>query len=90
MKRRAVRRRGFRVRCEAARPGECKVVVRRRGRPIARGTDEVPAQISTRVTAELKRRGRRATKRMGRRLRVKVWVTLPGEDPRARRVIVKR
>jgi subtilisin family serine protease len=90
VKRRAVRRRGFRVICEAARPGECRVRVRRRGRRIARGRDDVPADIRTRVSAELNRAGRRKLKRMGRRMRVRVIVTLPGEKPRARRVVVRR
>ncbi len=90
VKRRAVRRHGFRVMCDAARPGECRVRVRRRGRRIARGHDDVPADIRTRVSAELNRSGKRALKRMGRRLRVRVIVTLPGEDARARRVTVRR
>lgn len=90
VKRRAVRRHGFRVMCDAARPGECRVRVRRRGRRIARGHDEVPADIRTRVSAELNGSGKRALKRMGRRLRVRVIVTLPGESARARRVTVRR
>ena len=90
VKRRAVRRRGFRVMCEAARPGECDVAVRRRGRRIAQGGDEVPARISTRVNAKLNRRGKRVLKHMGKRLRVRVLVTLPGEAPQKRRVVVKR
>jgi serine protease len=90
VKRRAVRRRGFRVLCEAARPGTCEVAVRRRGRRIARGGDEVPAKISTRVSAELNRRGKRLLKRMGKRLRVRVVVTLPGEAAQTRRVVVRR
>ena len=90
VKRRAVRRRGVRVFCEAARPGECRVRVRRRGRRIARGRDDVPADIRTRVSAELNRAGRRKLRHMGRRLRVKVFVTLPGEPPRRRRVTIRR
>jgi len=39
LSRRAVRRRGFRVDCVAVRPGTCTVVVRRRGRKIARGIE---------------------------------------------------
>jgi subtilisin family serine protease len=88
--RRAVRRRGFRVRCLAVRPGTCAVVVRRRGRKIARGSADVPAEIGTLVTAELNRRGRRVVKRMGRRLRIRVAVTLPGETVRKRRIRVER
>jgi subtilisin family serine protease len=90
MMRGAVRRRGFRVTCVAARPGECKVVVRRHGRRIARGGGDVPAQIDTRVAAELNRRGKRLLKNMGRRIRVRVKVTLPGEAKRSRRIKVKR
>jgi subtilisin family serine protease len=90
VKRRAVRRRGFRVLCQAARPGECDVAVRRRGRRIAQGGDDVPAQISTRVSAELNRRGKRLLKRMGKRLRVRVVVSLPGDAPQKRRVVVRR
>jgi subtilisin family serine protease len=85
-----VRRHGFRVKCNAARPGQCKVVVKRHRRRIARGKDYVPAAISTRVTAELNRRGKRVLKHMRKRVRVRVVVTLPGETPQARRVIVKR
>jgi subtilisin family serine protease len=90
VKRRAVRRRGFRVTCAAVRAGACRVVVRRRGRRIARGSGDVPAAIDTVVAAELNRRGRRALRRMGKRLRVRVVVTLPGETSRGRRVTVKR
>jgi serine protease len=90
VKRRAVRRHGFRVKCKAARPGECRIRVNRKRRRIARGRDDVPADIRTRVTAELNRKGKRALKHMGRRLRVKVIVTLPGEEPQARRVTVRR
>jgi subtilisin family serine protease len=90
VKRRAVRRHGFRVKCDAAQPGDCKVVVRRRGKRIARGRDEVPAEIARRVTANLNRRGRRLVKHMGKRLRVRVVVTLPGEKARGRRVTVRR
>ncbi|MGH2838924.1 MAG: hypothetical protein ACRDJY_11350, partial [Thermoleophilaceae bacterium] len=90
VKRRAVRRRGFRVTCKAAQPGTCGVVVRRKGRKIARGSGDVPAAIGTVVSAELNRRGRRALKRMGERLRVRVVVTLPGEEARSRRVTVTR
>jgi serine protease len=90
VKRRAVRRHGFRAVCEPAQPGTCKVVVRRRARKIARGRDDAPADLATGVTAPLNRRGERALKRMGRRLRVRVWVTLPGEKPQSRRVVVRR
>ncbi len=90
VKRGVVRRRGFRVTCAAVRPGRCRVVVRRHGRRIARGGDDVPASIDTVVAAELNRRGRRALKRMGRRIRVRVVVTLPGEPARSRRVTVRR
>ena len=77
--------------CTAVRPGECRVVVRRHGRKIARGRGDVPAAIDTRVTATLNRRGKRMlVKRMGRRLRVRVAVTLPGETTRSRRIKVKR
>jgi hypothetical protein len=50
----------------------------------------VPAEISTRVSAELNRRGKRKIKHMGKRLRVRVVVTLPGETARTRRVTVRR
>jgi hypothetical protein len=90
VRRGGVRRRGFRVKCKAARPGECKVVVKRRGHRIARGRNDVPATISTRVGAELNRRGKRALKHMHKRLRVRVVVTLPGEPAQTRRVTVKR
>jgi hypothetical protein len=65
-------------------------VVKRRGRAIARGSGDVPAEISTAVTAELNRRGKRVLKRMGRRLRARVTVTLPGETARTRRVKIRR
>jgi subtilisin family serine protease len=90
VKRRAVRRRGFRVSCKAVRPGPCRVVVRRHGRRIARGGDDVPAAIATVVAAELNRRGRRTLKRMGKRIRVRVVVSLPGETTRSRRITVRR
>jgi subtilisin family serine protease len=90
VKRRAVRRRGFRVKCRAVRPGPCAVTVRRKGRRIARGRADVPAQLPTVVTAALNRRGKRVLKRMGERLRTRVAVTLPGEPTRTSRVIIER
>ena len=90
VKRRAVRRHGFRVLCKAAEAGACRVAVTRRGKRIARASEDVPAAVSTRVTAKLNRRGRRVVKRMGKRLRVRVAVTLPGEVAHTRRVVVKR
>ena len=90
VKRRAVRRRGFEVICEAARPGRCKVDVTRRGQRIARGRVDVPAKLPTTASASLNRAGRRITGDMGRRLRVRVTVTLPGETARTQRVVVKR
>jgi hypothetical protein len=90
VKRRAVRRRGFRVTCIAARPGPCGAVVRHHGRRIARGGDEVPAGIDSVVAARLNRAGRKRLKRMGRRIRVRVAVTLPGEPTRSRRITVRR
>jgi subtilisin family serine protease len=90
VKRRAVRRRGFRVTCTAVRPGTCRVVVRHHGRRIARGGGDVPAGIDTVVTAQLNRKGRKRLKRMGQRIRVRVAVTLPGEATRSRRITVRR
>ena len=88
--RRAVRRRGFRVTCTAVRPGPCAVVVRRYGRRIAAGRADVPAELATVVRAGLNRRGRRTLKRMGERIRVRAFVTLPGEATRSRRITVTR
>ena len=90
VKRRAVRRRGFRVTCTAVRPGTCGVVVRHHGRRIARGGGDVPASIDTVVTAQLNRAGRKRLKQMGQRIRVRVAVTLPGEATRSRRITVRR
>ena len=90
VKRRAVRRHGFRVTCAAVRPGACAVVVRRHGRRIARGSGDVPATIGTQVSAALNRRGRKALKNMGKRLRVRLAVTLPGEVARTRRITIRR
>jgi thermitase len=90
VRRRAIRRHGFRVTCTAVRPGACAVVVRRRGRKIASGSDDVPANIGTRLSATLNRRGRKALKNMGKRLRVRLAVTLPGEVAHRRRVTIKR
>lgn len=90
VKRRAVRRRGFRVKCTAVRPGTCGVVVRHHGRRIARGGGDVPAAIETVVAAQLNRAGRKRLKRMGQRIRVRVAVTLPGEATRSRRITVRR
>jgi subtilisin family serine protease len=88
--RRRVRRRGFQVKCEAVRPGSCKVVVTRRGRRVARGREDVAAANPTVVTAELTRFGKRRIKRMGERLRVRIGVTLPGEAAQTRRVTIER
>ena len=85
-----VRKHGFRVRCTAARAGRCAVVVRYRGRKIARGGGDVPAQLATRVAARLNVRGKRTVSRVRRRIRVKLTVTLPGEAARSRRITVRR
>lgn len=91
---RAVWRRGFRVKCVAARPGRCRIVVRRKGRRVARGSQDVPARIGTVVPARLNRAGRKTLRRMVRRdrkrIRVRMKVALPGERARARRVVVRR
>jgi subtilisin family serine protease len=87
---RTVRRRGFRVRCRAARPGVCAVTVRRSGRRIARGRGDVPAEIRTTVAARLNERGRKLLRRLRGSIRVRVHVTLPGEAPRAVRIMVRR
>ena len=51
----------------------------------------MPAAIDTGVSARAQpRAAKRALKRMGRRIRVRVVVTLPGEDAAARRIKVKR
>lgn len=90
VKRGVVRRHGFRVTCIAVRPGPCAAVARRRGRKIARGSADVPAQIGTVVTATLNRRGRRLLKHMGERRRVRLAVTLPGEAAQTVRVTITR
>ena len=90
VKRRAVRRHGFLVTCAAVRPGACAIVVRRHGRKLASGSDDVPATIGTDVSALLNKRGRRALKKMGKRLRVRLAVTLPGEAARTRRITIRR
>jgi subtilisin family serine protease len=87
---RTVRKRGFRVKCKAVRPGPCKVAVRHRGRKIAAGRADVPAGLATRVTAPLNRRGKKKLKGLRRKIRVRVSVTLPGEAARSRRVTVRR
>ena len=90
VKRRAVRRHGFRVTCAPLRPGACSRRRRRPGAGSPAATATFRPTIGTRVSAELNRRGRRALKRMGERLRVRVVVTLPGEAARARRVTIRR
>ena len=87
---RTVRRRGFRVACKAARPGRCLVKVRYRGRKIAAGRADVPAQIATRVVARLNPRGKRRLKGLRRKLRVRMTIALPGEAARTRRITVRR
>ena len=91
VKRRAVRRHGFRVMCDAVRPGECRVRRRRRGRRIARGQRRRPGghPDACQRRAQPRAAGGRS-KHMGRRLRVRVVVTLPGEGARTRRVTVRR
>jgi subtilisin family serine protease len=85
-----IRRRGFRAKCKAVRPGPCRVAVRYRGRKIAGGRADVPAGLATRVTAPLNRRGKRTLKGLRRRIRVRMSVTLPGEAARTRRITVRR
>jgi subtilisin family serine protease len=87
---RAVRRRGLRVTCKAARPGRCSVAVRYRNRKIAGGRGDVPAEIRTTVAARLNARGKRTLKGLRRSIRVRVTVTLPGEAARSRKITVKR
>ena len=89
VKRRAVRRRGFRVTCQAARPGRCAVAVYHRGIRIARGGADVPAELPTRVVARMNKAARKRFAALRRSTRVKVSVTLPGEAARTQRVKVK-
>jgi len=89
MRVRAVKKRGFRVKCVAARAGTCRVAAFRRGERIARGRKDVPASTATVVRAPLNRAGRRLVDGLEQRVRVRVRVTLPGESPRARRVTVR-
>jgi subtilisin family serine protease len=86
----AIRKRGFRVACKAARPGPCVVKVRYRNRKIAAGRADVPAQIATRVTARLNPRGKRTLKALRRKIRVRMTIALPGEAARTLRITVKR
>ena len=86
----AIRRRGFRVTCRAARPGRCAVAVRYRNRRIAGGRGDVPAEIATTVRARLNARGRRTLKNLRRSIRVKLTVTLPGETARSRKITLRK
>jgi serine protease len=87
---RAVRRRGFRVACKAARPGTCLVKAYYRGKKIAAGRSDVPAEIATTAAARLNPRGKRRLTGLRRRIRVRVTVRLPGEATRSRKITVKR
>jgi hypothetical protein len=87
---RAVRRRGFRVTCRAARPGRCSVAVRYRNRKIAGGRGDVPADIPTTVAARLNARGKKTLKGLRRSIRVRVTVTLPGDAARSRKITVRK
>jgi len=85
-----VLKRGFRVKCHAARPGRCAVVVRYHDRKIASGRGAVPATITTQVAAKLNRAGRRTFSHLKKRIRVRLIVTLPGETARSTRVTVRK
>jgi hypothetical protein len=87
---RTVLKRGFRVKCKAARPGRCAIVVRYASRKLAAGRADVPASIATRVSAKATRAGRKKLSHLERRIRVKLVVTLPGEAPRTKRVTVRK
>ena len=85
-----VLKRGIRVTCRAVRPGRCSVSVFRKGRKIAGGAGDVPADSPTPVVARLNKYGRKVVKRIKRAYRVGVRVTLPGDPVQGKTISIKR
>ncbi len=82
-------RRGIRVRCRAAGAGRCRVAASRKGRRVAAGSKALRAGRAAVAVARFNPRGRRMLRRAqreSRALRLRVRVTLPGANPKLRRI----
>ena len=86
---RTVLRRGLAVRCTATGAGRCRVAVYSGARRIASASKAVRPGVRVTVVARLNARGRalaRSALRRGRRMRLRVYVALPGVKTQRRAV----
>ena len=87
---RAALRKGIRVRCYATAAGACKVVVRAKGRVIARGSRTVTANHHVTVAARATRKGKRFLRKVSKRAKARLAVSVPGGAPAKARITLKR
>jgi subtilisin family serine protease len=85
----AALRHGVRVRCYATAAGKCKVVVRAKGRVIARGSRSVAAGHHVTVAARVTPKGRRLLRRVSKRVKARLAVSVPGGSPATARIALK-
>jgi hypothetical protein len=85
-----VLKRGVRVRCHATAAGKCKVVVRARGRVIARGSRSVAANLHVTVAARATPQGKRMLRKVKRRIGVKLFIDIPGGGLTRSSITLKR
>jgi subtilisin family serine protease len=85
-----VLRHGVRVRCHATAAGRCKVVVKARGRVVARGARSVGANHHVTVAARVTPKGRRLLRDVRHRLAARLFVDIPGGGPTRAHIVFKR
>jgi subtilisin family serine protease len=83
-------RHGVRVRCYATAAGKCKVVVKAKGRVIARGSRSVAANHHVTVAARVTSKGKRVLRKVSKRLAARLTVTVPGGAPATAGITLKR
>ena len=85
-----VLKRGVRVRCHATAAGRCKVVVKARGRVIARGSRSVAANHHVSVAARVTPKGKRLLRKVRKSIGVRLFIDIPGGGATRSRITLKR
>jgi subtilisin family serine protease len=85
-----VLRRGVRVRCYATAAGTCKVVVKARGRVIARGSRSVAANHHVTVAARATSKGKRLLRKVRKQIGARLIIDVPGGSRARAQITLKR
>ena len=81
---------GVRVRCHATASGKCKVVLKSRGRVLARGSRSVAANHHVTVAARVTKKGKQVLRKVRHRLKCHLFVDVPdGGETRAAFTLVR-